>query len=636
MTFALAVGASTKAGVDLPMRRLQRCSPFAALLLAVLPAVPGVEAGTVYSVGPGRAYPTPLTVPWESLGPGDVVEIDWQADPYRAKWVICRQGTAAEPIIVRGIPSAGGALPVIEGSNATTAPALNYTGGNRSVVKIGAANVPPDTLPKHIVIENLEIRAARPPYQFVDRGNVTRTYLNNAAPLWIEKGESITVRNCTLTDGGNGFMVSSTDATPSRSILMEGCCLHDNGNVGSLFEHNIYTAAIGMVFQYNRLGPLRAGAGGNNLKDRSAGLVVRYNWIEGGNRELDLVHAEDSSAIRAAPEYRATHVYGNVLLEPAGDGNRQIIHYGGDNDAVQSQYRKGTLFLFHNTVVSRRTDLTALIRMSTNDESCDARNNIFYTPSAGSTFRLLETSGNLVLTKNWIKTGWQEMTPTPHNGTVTGTATFITGSSPLFADEPTNRFDLRPNSPARDIATTPHPSTVSTHPITREYVVHQRSKSRVSDAVADLGAFEVEPMDAWRWLRFGESALDETVSGNDADPDRDGARNLLEFGGQTDPLDGGSLPAAELLRWSGPDGIYPAFRFRRLLPVPTGLVYQVRWATGVRPELAGHRFTDAGTVAGAGVTVDLGLADGYQTVRSLVPIEDAPGQFFGLEVGMEP
>jgi len=622
-------------GYGLPMRILSRCrrgpiAVFGAFLLAG-----SLQGATLFSVGPGKPYETPLTVPWESLGPGDTVEIHWRADPYKAKWVLCRQGTAAEPITVRGIPSPTGQLPVIDGVDATTAPALNYTGGNRSVVKIGSANVPPDTLPKHIVIENLEIRGARPPYQFTDRGGVVRTYLNHAAPLWIEKGESITVRNCTLTDGGNGFMVSSSDALPSRSILVEGCHIHGNGNVGRIYEHNIYTAAIGILFQYNRLGPLRPGSGGNNLKDRSAGLVVRHNWIEGGNRQLDLVHGEDSSAIRDAPEYRTTYVYGNVLLEPDADGSRQIIHYGGDNDTVQSQYRKGTLHLFHNTIISRRTDLTALIRMSTNDESCDARNNLFYTTAAGSTFRLLETAGNLVLTRNWIKTGWQEMTPTPHTGTVSGTASFLTGSTPLFADEATNRFELRPTSPARDQATSPHPATDPSHPVTREYLPHQRSKPRIPSGAPDLGAFEVEPLDAWRWERFGEDTLDAALADDSADPDRDGSPNLLEFSGDTHPLDPGSIPLPTLVLTSGPDGTHPAVRFRRLAP-PIGLVYRVRWGTSSPPDQPGHRFTDVGPDPGSGVTSDLGSIGGFQTVRSVQPLHALPRQFFALEIHPEP
>ena len=56
-----------------------------------------------YQVGPGKPLATIGAVPWESLQAGDLVLIHWQATPYHEKWVICRQGTAAAPIIVRGV-----------------------------------------------------------------------------------------------------------------------------------------------------------------------------------------------------------------------------------------------------------------------------------------------------------------------------------------------------------------------------------------------------------------------------------------------------------------------------------------------------------------------------------------------------
>ena len=207
------------------------------------------------------------------------------------------------------------------------------------------------------------------------RGN-TASYVNNAAAVWIEKGENITVRNNILHDSGNGLFVSSAEPFISRNILVEGNYIYDNGNANSLFEHNTYTAALGITYQFNRFGPLRSRALGNNLKDRSAGLVVRYNWIEGGNRQLDLVET-DSATIQNDPSYRDTHVYGNVLIEPAAAGNRQITHYGGDNGTT-ANYRKGTLYFYQNTLVSTRTDRTTLFRLSTNEEHADARNNIFY------------------------------------------------------------------------------------------------------------------------------------------------------------------------------------------------------------------------------------------------------------------
>ena len=40
-----------------------------------------------------------------------------------------------------------------------------------------------------------------------------------------------------------------------------------------------------------------------------------------------------------------------MLIEPDGAGNRQIVHYGGDNGTT-AMYRKGTLFFYNNTVVS--------------------------------------------------------------------------------------------------------------------------------------------------------------------------------------------------------------------------------------------------------------------------------------------
>jgi hypothetical protein len=148
--------------------------------------------------------------------------IYWRSTPYKEKWVICRQGTQAAPITVRGVPGPAGELPVIDGNGATTRSALNYWNETRAVIKIGGANVPADTLPKFITLENLDIRSARPPYTFVAANGSTQAYANNASSIYVEKGENITVRNCIIHDSGNGFFVASSDALASRNILVEG------------------------------------------------------------------------------------------------------------------------------------------------------------------------------------------------------------------------------------------------------------------------------------------------------------------------------------------------------------------------------------------------------------------------------
>ncbi|HET8546936.1 MAG TPA: right-handed parallel beta-helix repeat-containing protein [Bryobacteraceae bacterium] len=445
-------------------------------------------AAATYEVGPGKALATIGQVPWATLQAGDVVLIYYRPEPYREKWVICRQGTAAAPITVRGVPGPNGELPVIDGNGAVTAPGLNYGAEARGVIKIGAANIPADTTPRYITIENLDIRGARAEYTFMGDDGVVQPYSANASSIYVEKGENITVRNCHIHDSGNGFFVASSDALASKDILVEGNYIYDNGNVGSLYEHNNYTAAIRITFQYNRFGLLRSGASGNNLKDRSAGLVVRYNWIEGGNRQLDLVEGEDSILIRTDPLYRETHVYGNVLIEPNGAGNRQITHYGGDGSRTRN-YRKGTLYFYNNTVVSNRLDRTTLFRLSTNEERCDARNNVFYTVAAGNTVSLLDNTGVLDFQHNWIKPGWVKAFANS-KGTLNNLGGNVQTAAPGFVNEAGQDYHLAAGSPAVDAGTGLHANVLPAHNVIRQYVKHQSSEARPVNGPLDIGAFE--------------------------------------------------------------------------------------------------------------------------------------------------
>ncbi len=481
-----------------PRRAVIAAAVIAAAALAAVTA-PAARAATTYEVGPSQAYASIGAVPWEALQPGDVVRIHWRPTPYREKWVINRAGTAEAPIVVTGVPGPGGELPVIDGENATTRLALDYTGENRAVIKVGYSNVPADVLARHVRIENLDVRNARPPLAFTDDAGGTQAYAANAAAIWIEKGRDVTIRGCVLHAAGNGLFVSAYDGE-TRDILVEGNYVHDNGNVGSLYEHNAYTAALRITYQYNRFGPPCAGCSGNNLKDRSAGTVVRYNWIEGGNRQLDLVDAEDTEVLQNDPAYRATHVYGNVLVEPAGAGNRQVVHYGGDsgNTAI---YRKGTLYFYANTVVSYRTDRTTLLRLSTNGERCDARDNVVTTAAAaGTTLSLLDTEGVLDWTHNFAKPGWV-VSFGSFAGTFNDDLTTVQAAAPGFRDEASQDFRLAAGSPCRDAGAPWAAAVLPAHEPVREYVTHQAGGPRAKDAVPDIGAHEyaVPPV---RRLRF--------------------------------------------------------------------------------------------------------------------------------------
>ena len=603
-------------------------SRFAWLSGSLVLAMVSARAAT-FEVGPGLEHATPSDVPWESLEAGDVVRIHYRGAAYQDKWVICRRGTAAQPIIVQGVPGPGGELPVIDGNGATTRRALNYWNGPRGVIKIGGANVPPDTTPAHVIVEHLEIRSARPPYGFTDHSGSVQDYPNNAAAIYIEKGDAITIRGCVMRDCGNGLFVAAS----ARDVVVESNHVYDNGNVGSIYEHNSYTAAAGITFQFNRYGPLREGCLGNNLKDRSAGTVIRYNWIESGNRQLDLVDAEDSAALRQDPRYRSTFVYGNILIEPDGAGNSQVVHYGGDSGNTPT-YRKGTLYFHHNTVISTRTGNTTLFRLSTNDESADCRNNIVFVTAAGNRLALLAEAGKLAVTHNWAKAGRvSSHAGNGFSGSVTDDATWVAGSDPGFVDFARQNLRLKVDSACLNAAGPSHAATAEGHAVVRQYLKHQRHEPRRLIEVPDLGAYEFSPFEAWRGQHFGEEAANEGISGASADPDGDGIPNLVEYAFDLDPNESSQAGLPRAVRLAQGNAEYLGVEFRRR-PAPSELVYATAVSGNLSDWQSGCEYSDLDAVLATEVVVDASDAE-WTWVRLEEPLGAGVRRMIVVTVGRE-
>jgi hypothetical protein len=447
-------------------------------------SVQASDAGTTYDVGPSAKFKTPNDVPWDKLHAGDTVLIHWRAEPYKNKWVIAVEGTEKAPITIRGVPGPNGALPVIDGDGATTSKHCDYWGETRGVVKIGGARNANKIGSKWIVIENLDITSGRPAFTFTDGKSKVEKYVRNAAALWVEHAEHLIIRGCTLRNSGNGLVVSSNDKYAAEDVLVENCHIYDNGDPSG-YEHNSYTEAKGITFQYNWFGALRKGAVSNNLKDRSSACVIRYNWFDGGDKVLDLVDAEDSKIIRDDPRYRQTFVYGNVLIKRGGPGHAQVVHYGGDN-AKASTYRKGTLYFYNNTVVSKKLG-TQLFWLSTNDEICDARNNIFFTEGEGRTVALMRYGkGILTLNNNYLKPGYRHCAEA-QDAIIRGEKTSVLDSTPSFVDERGENFHLGERSVCRGNAVTLAPEAL---PIDREYKKHQSSTPIPAGTKLSIGAFQ--------------------------------------------------------------------------------------------------------------------------------------------------
>lgn len=475
--------------------------------------------GTDYAVGPGQTYAAIGDVPWATLVAGDSVRIFWRDEPYHEKFLIQGHGTQDAPIVVCGVAGPDGRLPVIDGENATASPNMGYAtiaGQARGLihVSLGKDDAWGDK-PAYVVIQGLHVRNALYKYRYTGSDGTTVPYAENAAGIFIERGEHITVRGIELESNGNGLFVASGDAeeTRSRDIVLERSYVHGNGtpDVGPDRRHNIYTEADGMVFQYNEIGPLASGASGAALKDRSTGTVVRYNSISGGARSLDLVDAEDSSPLaRNDPKYRTTLVYGNVIVNDAstqGADLSNMIHYGGDS-GVTDGYRKGVLYFVHNTVIVRADQdnaagvgryQTSLFDLDTNDETAVITNNVFYvrsvTPGAAATeLDWGRSAGKFQLGVNWASPAiadWRY--PDDTTGTVSGASNLRSNAdnNPAFVDEPGGDLSPAKGSPLIDAAEAPPAQfTALGLTITEEYARNSTTRARPDDGAPDLGAYE--------------------------------------------------------------------------------------------------------------------------------------------------
>lgn len=466
--------------------------------------------GKDYEVGPGKPYAQIGDVPLERLGPGDTVRVHARAEPYHEKIMIGGSGAEGAPIKLCGIPDAQGARPIIDGRGATTRPSLDfpYDGHQpRALVIVGKKHGDPwQAQPRFIEIEGLEIRGARSGVPFTDKSGKPQRFSEIATGLYVQRGSHVVIRGNYIHDNGNGLFVGGGGGDElSEDILIEQNRIEDNGSPDRFYEHNIYNEANGVVYQYNQFGPPRGGAQGvlgGNIKERSAGVVIRYNRIEGGAHLIDLVEAQDArDRLLPLPGYRESWVYGNVLVR--GPANGSMVHYGGDSGQVPT-YRRGTLHFWNNTVLVDNRDHpayagTALFELSSDEEHLDARNNVFFSVEAprpadrpvvllGARDGLV--AGRAELAGNWLRKGIAPIDGIPGkqpevSAEVRGFEASARGDSSPFVDW--QRGDLR-LAPA--IATgepPPYPATAG--PLLEPAAGLGRPASPRADKGALAGAF---------------------------------------------------------------------------------------------------------------------------------------------------
>lgn len=320
-------------------------------------------SGTTYDVGPGQPLAELDQVPWLSLQAGDVVNIHHRETPYRVKVGIRGQGTAQAPIVINGVTDRECRRPVISGENAVPAQDARarrhfnkqYTENLGVFLLHKTGSDPYGWRPRHIQFRNLHITGAHPTRSYTAQDGGTGVYSRGAAGIYAVTVDHLLIENCEITGNANGVFVNSKSREESSdTVIVRNSRLHDNGVVGSWFEHNLYVQVRRALYEGNYIGQLIPGARGSSMKDRSSATVIRYNHIVAAARAIDLVEIEGGvPPVLEDPLYPHAWVHGNLIEDNARAGagrawSVKLIHWGGDNDP--RYFRRGTLYFTQNTV----------------------------------------------------------------------------------------------------------------------------------------------------------------------------------------------------------------------------------------------------------------------------------------------
>jgi hypothetical protein len=519
-------------------------APAAPLAILGLPgcAPTGVSGAIDYQVGSGAASSDGTTytelnqVPWENLKAGDSVRIFYRASGYKGKFAITTTGTSSAPIRVCGLRGPNNERPLIDGSGAVTRTTAAYRSRivsdtstasgaallvqleTESVVLLKSNSADYTSFPQYIQLFGLNIVRGYSGYSFTDTSGTVRNYDSFGACVNVNRGQNLLIADNEISDCMQAIYTVSKDDyigsdpnntrfTVTRNIRIAGNYFWNHGVIGDDHEHTTYTESEGIVIEFNRYGPPRTGSGGNSIKDRSAGTVVRYNRIEEGAHSIDLVEAEDFPITALAdPAYRSSYVYGNEIQKTGDSGS--FIHYGGDHQGPDNPncatatygeclFRQGTLYFFNNSLYVTGTG-AAIFQLATTKETAQVWNNVIYfADSVASGYRSLRgeqdvaagyTPGGIVnLSVNWVSTGWADSDADhPVTGSLNGTASLITGSGIPF-----DLTTFVPTLSALVDAGVAGPAAASAYPVSYQLNSSFAGVARaVVGSAIDLGAVE--------------------------------------------------------------------------------------------------------------------------------------------------
>ena len=367
--------------------------------------------GARYDVGGGNNHAAELSgVPWQSLKPGDVVNVYHRSAPYRHKVLLSEQGTAEHPITINGVTNAAGERPTLHADGAVSVNPGEWDADFRSTLLLINKRHATGTYGQnasHYRIQNLRLTGVRPENVY-SHGGTTESYPDFGRAIWSAGGQYIRLQGMVVENNGAGLFIQANDdpGSLSKAWSVRGSKFENNGNGDR--DHQIYFQAVSDPGEMNVVEgcyfgpPTPQQVSVAQLKMRATGAVVRYNWFQSSHRTLDIVEAQDAipdwmyanyTSEQVRDYYRATYVYGNVFVvdfeaasgQPAG----RPLHFGADTldaDALFASsgpangqpgmrgYEAPTYF-FHNTFYMRANFPSAGLSALWRGVLFDAENN---------------------------------------------------------------------------------------------------------------------------------------------------------------------------------------------------------------------------------------------------------------------
>lgn len=346
--------------------------------------------GTVYDVGPSQTFKTLASVPFPSMIAGSTVRLHNEdttglnPTAYHEYVQISQTGaTAAQPIRICGVPDSSGNLPVLDASGATgRSDDSTATVGSAllSVQSLAGTSVYPQySGPAYIVVEGIKFQNAQAGESYTAPSGGSGTWSGTSAAIRLYQAHNFVAVGNDIANNGMGtysdFNAASGWGGSVLDVLWEGNHLHGNGSVGSSSSHQMNLQAWNEIVQFNRIESYPAGATGSNLKSRSLGTIVRYNFFgDGAARQIDMAEVQDSTAymtfsgylhgypssfhdlnpsdaytanlLAASQEQWNSHfVYGNIYQNLS---SYAPFHFAYDTVGAEAA-RKGNLYWYNNT-----------------------------------------------------------------------------------------------------------------------------------------------------------------------------------------------------------------------------------------------------------------------------------------------